>query len=114
MRIAVYGTLRKGMPLHGYLTGAKFLGEDWIEGFELYFKYLPKAVRGKGRIKVEVYEVNEETFRAINEMEIESGYKPIEINTKFGKAVLWEWPSKVDGAKVESGDLVEYFKKVRN
>lgn len=41
MRIAVYGTLRRGKPLYWYLEGARFLGEDWITEYELYFDVLP-------------------------------------------------------------------------
>lgn len=105
MIIAVYGTLRKGKPLHGYLRDSKFLGEDWIEGYDLYVDVLPYAVKGKGRLKVEVYEVDEETFERINRMEVNAGYKPVEVNTKFGRAILWEWKYKPSGERVESEDF---------
>ncbi|BAA29921.1 gamma-glutamylcyclotransferase family protein [Pyrococcus horikoshii] len=107
VRIAVYGTLRKGKPLHWYLKGAKFLGEDWIEGYQLYFEYLPYAVKGKGKLKVEVYEVDKETFERINEIEIGTGYRLVEVSTKFGKAFLWEWGSKPRGKRIKSGDFDE-------
>ncbi|WP_042697566.1 gamma-glutamylcyclotransferase family protein [Thermococcus sp. PK] len=105
MRIAVYGTLRRGKPLHWYLEGARFLGEDWITGYELYFDALPYAVRGSGNLKVEVYEVTDEIFEGINRMETNAGYRPVELSTKFGRAFLWEWPHGPRGEKVESGDF---------
>jgi len=105
MRIAVYGTLRKGKPLHGYLRESKFLGEDRIEGYDLYVDVLPYAVKGNGKLKVEVYTVGEETFERINRIEVNAGYKPVEVNTKFGRAILWEWVHEPGGEKVESGDF---------
>jgi len=105
MKIAVYGTLRKCKPLHGYLKDSKFLGEDWIEDYDLYVDVLPYAVKGKGRLKVEVYEVSRETFEEINSMEVNAGYKPVEVDTRFGTAVLWEWAHEPSGVRVESGDF---------
>ena len=91
MKIAVYSTLRKGKPLHGYLRDDKFLGEEWIEGYDLYVDVLPYAVKGKRRLKVEVYEVSRETFEEINHMEANAGYKPVEVDTRFDRAILWKW-----------------------
>ncbi|AFL95279.1 hypothetical protein CL1_1076 [Thermococcus cleftensis] len=104
VRIAVYGTLRRGKPLHGYLHGARFLGEEWIEGYELYFDGLPYAVKGAGRLKVEVYEVDGEVFEDINTLEVGAGYTPVEVETGFGRAILWE-VSSPRGFRVESGDF---------
>ncbi len=105
VRIAVYGTLRQGKRLHWYLEGEEFLGEDWLEGFDLYFDGLPYAVRGEGRLKVEVYEVNDEVFDDINGLEVGAGYTPVEVETKFGPAILWEWQLRVNGEKIEGGDF---------
>ncbi|ASJ16985.1 gamma-glutamylcyclotransferase [Thermococcus chitonophagus] len=103
--IAVYGSLRRRKCLHDhYMKSATFLGKDWIEGFELWVGEWPYAVKGEGRIKVEVYEVCEETFEEINKMEVESGYIPTKVKTKFGIAVLWEYPRR-RGRKIESGDI---------
>ncbi len=109
MERAVYGTLRKGKPLHGYLKDSKFLGEDWIKGYDLYVDVLPYAVRGNGRLKVEVYDVDEETFEEINRMEVNAGYKPVEVDTKFSRAVLREWVHEPSGERVKSGDF-DYVK----
>ncbi|AAL81444.1 MULTISPECIES: hypothetical protein [Pyrococcus] len=38
-----------------------------------------------------MYEVDKETFEEINRMEVNAGYKLVETDTKFGKAILWEW-----------------------
>lgn len=105
IKIAVYGTLRKGKPLHGHLEDAIFLGEDWVEGYELYVDGLPYAVRGNGKLKVEVYEVDEETFELLNNIEVGAGYMPVEVNTEFGEAVLWEWKYEPSGERIESRDF---------
>ncbi|MCD6157282.1 MAG: gamma-glutamylcyclotransferase [Euryarchaeota archaeon] len=112
IKIVVYGTLRRSCELHSYyLRNARFLGEDWIEGFELYVDSLPRAVKGKGRIKVEVFEVDEATFKVINEMEISANYRIIKVNTKYGEAYMWFWPWSAPGVKIESGDYMDYLKK---
>jgi len=90
--------------LHGYLRESKFLGEDRIEGYDLYVDVLPYAVKGNGELKVEVYTVDEETFERINCIELNAGYKPVEVNTKFGRAILWEWCMSRVG--IESGILM--------
>ncbi|WP_231845543.1 hypothetical protein [Pyrococcus abyssi] len=56
-------------------------------------------------MKVEVYEVDEKTFKKINIMEVNAGYKPVEVDTKFGKTILWEWAYEPSGEKMESGDF---------
>ncbi|WP_370456734.1 gamma-glutamylcyclotransferase [Thermococcus sp. 2319x1] len=76
-----------------------------MEDYNPYVDILPYAVRGNGRLKVEVYEVDEETFERINSMEVNAGYKPVEVDTKFGKAILWEWAHEPSGERVERGDF---------
>ncbi|MCD6492347.1 MAG: gamma-glutamylcyclotransferase [Archaeoglobaceae archaeon] len=110
MKIAVYGTLRKGKPLHDYLKDSKFLGEDWIEGYDLYVEVLPYAIKGEGRLKVEVYEVSRETFEKINSMEVNAAYNPVEVDTRFGTAVLREWTHDSSGVRVESGDFGDVWR----
>ena len=112
IKIAVYGTLRRSGELHNYyLKGAKYLGEDWIEGFELYVDSLPRAIKGNGRLKVEVFEVDETTFNIINEMETSANYKIITIKTKFGEAYMWFWPWSSPGIKIKSGDYMDYVRE---
>ena len=113
VRIAVYGTLRLGMPLHYVIAEGeenKFIGFDWLDGFEMYALRYPWAVRGNGKILVEVYDVDEETFERINAIETGAGYDVEEVETKFGKAFMWVWNGKVDESwyKVENGDFVKW------
>jgi gamma-glutamylcyclotransferase (GGCT)/AIG2-like uncharacterized protein YtfP len=76
MYLAVYGTLRKGFPLHYLLKkfNAKFIGFGSTDPlFNCYYGVYPICKKGgKTRVFVEVYEVDEETLRAIDV--IEAGY----------------------------------------
>lgn len=112
VRIAVYGTLRKGMPLHYVIAGGngKFVGFDWIDGFEMYALRYPWAVHGNGKILVEVYDVDEEIFDTIDRIESGAGYDLEEVETKYGKALMWVWNRKVNKRwyKVKCGDFFEW------
>jgi len=58
VRLIVYGLLRRGEPMHGLLTGAEFLGEVRIDGYELRnLGDYPAAVPGAGAIAGELYEL---------------------------------------------------------
>jgi len=111
VRIAVYGTLRRGMGLHDhYLSNARYLGEDEIEGFELYYNGLPWAVKGNGKLKVEVYDVDKKTYLNIKVMEEDAGYETIKVKTRYGTARMWIARSKPIGAiKIEDGDFTRFM-----
>lgn len=59
MKVAVYGTLKKGGVLHSNMDNLEFVGEQKLIGFNLYQEkgcFYPYAKRGNGEITVEVYE----------------------------------------------------------
>ncbi len=71
-KIFVYGTLKKGFPLHTYLEGANFLGPAYLEGYEMYdLGWYPGIVPGKGRVVGELYEVDWHTLLLLDEVEEE-------------------------------------------
>ena len=70
-RIFVYGTLKKGESNHHFLSNAKYICDDVINGYELYdLPYgFPCIVKGKGDIYGEVYEVNIVDLFRVNALE---------------------------------------------
>jgi len=98
-KLFVYGTLlsRESNWSH-YLKNANFLGIDTIEGeFTMVsLEGFPGVIpTGKGKIKGEVYEVDENTYKGIEYLEgyhldIESRfYDKMKVNTKYGKAEMY-------------------------
>ena len=87
MKIALYGTLKKGYPLHRLLNDSTLLSYDKVHG-TLYMNgggsipYLVK--KDKGNIRVEVYEVNDEVFSSIKNMEENAGYRTELTKLKSG------------------------------
>ncbi len=70
--VFVYGTLKRGFCLHKYLQGATFLGEAYLDGFEMYdLGSYPGIVSGKGRVWGEVYAVGPGTLAVLDEIEDE-------------------------------------------
>lgn len=68
--VFVYGTLLRGEANHGWLLGAAFLGEAWMEGLVLHnLGPFPMAVEGEGRCHGEVYGVSEEGLARLDQLE---------------------------------------------
>ncbi len=86
-KVFVYGTLKKGFRLHKYLKNAKFLGEGFIQGYDMYLvSWYPAVVKGKGIVYGEIYEVDEETLKILDKVEDEGVlYKRIEETIYLGK-----------------------------
>jgi gamma-glutamylcyclotransferase (GGCT)/AIG2-like uncharacterized protein YtfP len=58
VRLLVYGLLRRGEPMHGLLAGAEFLGEQRLEGYDLFdLGEYPAAAPGTGVITAELYDL---------------------------------------------------------
>jgi len=68
--VFVYGTLKKNKGANHFLSNAKFLGEGVIQGYEMYIvSYFPGIVKGNGKVRGEVYEVDEEILEMLDEYE---------------------------------------------
>ena len=117
IKVAVYGTLRKNGGNHRLLDDSTLLGEDRLHGWNMHhlggFPGLkPRAASYGAAVVVEVYEVNEETFRRLDRLEGYSEDNPThglynrsEVMTKFGKAWVYVYNGNVTSKSIiTSGD----------
>lgn len=98
-KVAVYGSLRKGLHNHGLLSQATLLGTERVKGFGMYslgsFPFVSTTgdVTDK-EITVEVYEVTPAEFRRLDMLEgYPSFYDRMMIETSHGPA----WIYFIDG-----------------
>lgn len=99
IRVAVYGTLKRGQSNHHYLARARYLGPARLDGFALYDLGPWPAVRpGTGCVQVEVYAVDAPTLAALDELEDyraaapASGlYDRVQVTTPYGRAWLYRY-----------------------
>lgn len=108
-RIFVYGSLKRGFPLHGALLGQQFLGASrTAPGFRLYDVGAFPAMTvdpdpdGCRMIDGEVYEVDDECLDDLDRIEGEGRlYERVEIELEVGKAQAYLFlhdTSKLDDA----------------
>lgn len=105
MKVFVYGTLKRGFGLNGYLSKSKFLGECVINGFDMHtLRHFPAITQGKGKVHGEVYEVDEETLKLLDYIEgVPTLYIREEINTPLGKTQAYTMKSATNYPKIEEG-----------
>lgn len=85
--IAVWGTLKKGRFNHNhFLDQAKYLGEDLLK--DLNDNHTSTAINRNpaGLAKVELYEVSDNEYKAIDDMENLFDYTG--INTKLESGIM--------------------------
>jgi gamma-glutamylaminecyclotransferase len=115
MKVAVYGTLRRGFGNHRLLAHSKFLGQTKTEPvFTMYGHLVPwLSNNGTTSIVVEVYEVDQTTMESLDWLE---GYPHFYdrklIDTEFGEAWIYFIDNRDSGAIIESGDWAEYRRSV--
>lgn len=124
--LAVYGTLKKGYANHEvYLKDAKFIGKGiTVEKYVLVEQFIPFCIPPNkfedgeeiaSRIRVEVYEVDEETLRKIDKLEGHPNWyirKLIDIEMETGeivKAWFYEYPQRVEGRIIRGVNGVAEF-----
>ncbi|MDD5476338.1 MAG: gamma-glutamylcyclotransferase [Syntrophales bacterium] len=73
MKVFVYGTMLRGMPRSVLLMPAKFEGHGRIEGTLHDLGNYPAVIKGGGSVYGELYEVDSEIIREMDEIE---GYLP--------------------------------------
>ena len=72
--IFVYGSLRFGFELNHFLRNSRFVGLAFAEGFKMYdLGAYPGVVRGEGIIYGEVYEIDDELLKKLDEVEDYTG-----------------------------------------
>lgn len=119
MKIAVYGTLRKGGRLHkSYMQGAKMLGEDFrLDGFDMYsltaYPYVVKSYKEGSSIVCEVYDVTADRLSDCIGMEQRAGYDIHVVDTPYGEALLCVYPYSSHGdEQVVNGDWLEFARQL--
>lgn len=66
----VYGSLRYGFELHHFLKDSRYVGFGYTEGFKMYdLGSYPGVIKGDGVIWGEVYEIDENLLRKLDEIE---------------------------------------------
>lgn len=92
--IAVYGSLKKGLHNDWGTREGKFHGETTVEGTMHDLGGYPVLMETKGErpeteYQAEVYDVSNEIYKQIHNMEIGAGYIAKTINTKYGDAIIF-------------------------
>ena len=94
-KVAVYGSLRKGLHNSYLLNNAKPLGTEVITGFKMFslgsFPFIStKDATDTDSITIEVYEVNQSEFRRLDQLEgFPSFYNRTLVDTTHGKAWIY-------------------------
>jgi gamma-glutamylcyclotransferase (GGCT)/AIG2-like uncharacterized protein YtfP len=72
-RIAVYGSLKKGLHNHKLLESSRFVKDTYVRGFNMYslgsFPCVVPNEDGSGSITVEVYDVTDEVLVNLDRLE---------------------------------------------
>jgi gamma-glutamylcyclotransferase (GGCT)/AIG2-like uncharacterized protein YtfP len=115
--VAVYGSLRKGLGNHRVLQDSVQVGEDTIQGWDMFsLGGFPGIKSGPGSIVIEVYEVvSEGVARGLDSLEGYRGenspnnfYDKETVVTKYGNAEIYTLQEGYDGGKVEGGNWVTH------
>ena len=104
IKVFVYGTLLSEEPNNILLSSSKFLGEDSVEGFQMFnLGMFPACVpvsenfTGYATIVGEVWEVDDETLKRLDYLEgYPNFYDRKEVETSFGKALIYFTPRQGD------------------
>jgi len=113
-KVIVYGTLKKGGRLHGYMRDSKFIVDVVVTGYKMYDTKsgFPFIVRGDDeidRIWGEKYEVDDETLRILDMVEGTGSGLFRRVDLKDVKS----WSDKKDSTYIYVGDTsLEYGKKI--
>lgn len=89
MKVAVYGSLKKGKYNHDLLGEAKYLGNIKVRGALYLVSTYPVLLSGDNEYDAEVYDVPEKDFAAVNYMEVRAGYVPVKIETEYGEVTVY-------------------------
>lgn len=109
-RIAVYGSLRKGMYNYRFFeNGMTYIKTVEISGYNLYsLGAYPYIVKGNNTLTVDVMEVTPQTKKSIDLMELGAGYKSEIILIDDQPTTIYTFNRPINDAIVEHGDWVKY------
>lgn len=108
-RVAVYGTLKKGLSNHHYMKTARFLGEDQLHNLVLcdLGPYPGARLEPSAGITLEVYEVDSQTLAQLDILEdidernsTQGLYHRRQMNTRHGKAWVYLYNQSTAGCPV--------------
>lgn len=109
MKLAVYGSLKRGRYNHGILAGdpeVRFLGHTRLTGdMYLFSAGYPLLFEGENDVDAEVYEVPLPTFLRVYLMEANALYYPRETSTPFGRAFAFYTIPEARMVYAQSGSL---------
>lgn len=117
-KVAVYGSLRKGMGNHGLMHNTNYIGTTEVHGVTMYdLGAFPRVALGHGTtsITVEVYEVTEEQLSLLDRLEGYRGasynnfYNRSLVNTSFGEVFIYHIEQEGGDPVVEGGDWVSHY-----
>lgn len=108
-KILVYGSLKQNHYNFNRCGPQKYIKTFQLDGYDLYsFGAYPGIIPGKGKLTVELHEVNEDTLRHIRGMELGAGYREEFVDVDGQKAALYVYENRYDRLKpeqkVESGN----------
>lgn len=114
--VAVYGTLRKSGWNHSLIEKSLFLGSTRTDNsWKMLVSGIPFITKGEDSIAIEVYEVDEATFRSLDRLEgFPNYYDRKIIDTEFGQAWIYFVHSvNLRGLTyVKNGDYIEHLTQV--
>lgn len=99
MYIAVYGTLKKGFGNHRFIEG-NYIKTVKVPNYNLFtnsWAIVPFAVESNNSsdyIVAEIYDVSDNSFKRIRQLEIGAGYKEVIIPIDTIKATMWIYDFK--------------------
>lgn len=95
--VFVYGTLMKNMRNNYLLKNSEYIGKTEIDGYDMYdLGSYPGIIKGNGKIKGEVYSVNESTMQEIDFLENEGDlYIKVEENSPIGKVYVYVYNKSI-------------------
>lgn len=105
-KVFTYGTLMKGQRAYGIFGDMKFISDGILNGYGIFeVGSYPAVVPVEGfRVFGEIYEVNEETLRRLDEYEGEGFLylrKRLPIETESGTVPVWVYVYNRDVSSLE-------------
>ena len=107
--ILVYGSLRKDHYNNAIIKRGRLIGTTKMRGWDMYsFGSFPAIVKGEGEVVVEAWEVPEDEFNAIDNMELGAGYlrgiATVSVEGEELEGFFWYYAHAPNDRKVEGGD----------
>jgi|TARA_R110000787_G_scaffold37078_3_gene94434 gamma-glutamylcyclotransferase (GGCT)/AIG2-like uncharacterized protein YtfP len=121
--VFVYGTLKKGGPLHGHLDNSELVHIGTTKESQWHMRSLgafPAMTRGNAKVQGQVYMVNDETLKLLDYVEgVPNLYNRERIEIDSWPSLVWAYiysdaipPSPEDEGKIFTWHLLDNDVKV--